>query len=48
MTRYGFIGLGSMGAPMAGHLADLCGSGGPLLVGIGPLGATAGWSTAEC
>ncbi|MET3805379.1 2-hydroxy-3-oxopropionate reductase [Nakamurella sp. UYEF19] len=24
MTRYGFVGLGSMGAPMAGHLADLC------------------------
>ena len=24
MTRYGFIGLGSMGAPMAGHVADLC------------------------
>ncbi len=28
MTRYGFIGLGSMGVPMAGHLADLCDSGG--------------------
>jgi 2-hydroxy-3-oxopropionate reductase len=27
MTRYGFIGLGSMGAPMAGHLADLCDGG---------------------
>ncbi len=27
MTRYGFIGLGAMGAPMAGHLADLCDGG---------------------
>jgi 2-hydroxy-3-oxopropionate reductase len=33
METYGFIGLGSMGAPMAAHLADLCADqGGRLLV----------------
>ncbi len=31
MTHYGFIGLGSMGAAMAGHLADLCDSAGATL-----------------
>jgi 2-hydroxy-3-oxopropionate reductase len=32
MTSYGFIGLGSMGTPMAGHLADHCSSRGDRLL----------------